>query len=171
IIGLHLWQPALQPAKTRGIHPSFRFFLRLAYGWLLVSALLGFWSTLAPNLSGIGGASRHAFTVGFIAGMILTIGPRILPAFSGMRVLFSARLMFAALALLSIGCTLRVAGEILAYSGWLPVAWRWLPISAGLEVAALTAFAYNLARTLTQPPAHQMQRRGTQATGDLRIVV
>lgn len=154
IEGLGLFRPALQPAKTQGIHPSFRFFLRCAYFWLLVSALLGLAAALMPGVAGIGGAARHALTVGFIAGMVLTIGPRILPAFSGMRVLYSSRLMLLALALLEVGCTLRVAGEVLAYPDWWRWAWHWLPLSAAIEVAAFTLFAYNLIRTLLQPPAH-----------------
>ena len=40
---------------------------------------------------------------------------RVLPAFSGMKVLFSPRLMFASLSLLTLGCALRVSSEILAY--------------------------------------------------------
>jgi len=155
--GLHLFQPALQPAKTQGIHASFPLFLRVAYGWLVVSAALGMLAAVLPTVPGPGGASRHALTVGFIAGMVLTIGPRILPAFSGMRTLYSPRLMLAALALLHLGCALRVSGETLAYSGWWPWAWHWLPLSATLEVAAFTLFAYNLARTLLQPPAHLME--------------
>lgn len=153
--GLHIFERALQPAKIQGIHASFSVFLRLAYGWLLVAAVLGFWSALTPRLAGLGGAARHAFTVGFIAGMVLTIGPRVLPALSGMRVLHSAGLMFAALALLNGGCALRVPGELLAYSGWWPFAWRWLPLSAVLEVGAFAIFGYNLIRTMLQPPAHR----------------
>lgn len=147
-------RPSVQPPKTQGIHPSFPYFLRIAYCWLAVAAALNLWAALAPAATGAAGAGRHALTVGFIAGMILTIGPRILPAFSGMRTLFSPGLMLAALVLLQAGCTLRVAGEVLAYPGWLPGAWHWLPVSAGVEVAALALFACNLAATLLRPPEH-----------------
>ncbi|HWG37510.1 MAG TPA: NnrS family protein [Terriglobales bacterium] len=152
------YRRAVQPAKTKGIHASFPVFVRTAYGWLAIAAGLELWASLAPAATGAGGAGRHALTVGFIAGMVLTIGPRVLPAFSGMRALYSPRLMLAALLALQAGCALRVLGEVLAYPGWLPRAWEWLPISAGLEVAAFTLFAYNLARTLLRPPEHLRRR-------------
>jgi hypothetical protein len=49
-------------------------------------------------------------------GMVFTIGPRVLPAFCGMRILWSKRLMFWSFLLLYIGCFLRVAAEPLAYA-------------------------------------------------------
>jgi hypothetical protein len=64
-----------------------------------------------------------------------------------MRVLFSTKLMFAALALLSTGCLLRVSSEILAYQGFVRSAWSWLPVSAVTEMTAVTIFAVNLALT------------------------
>jgi hypothetical protein len=57
---------------------------------------------------GFWGASRHALTVGFVSTMILAVGQRILPAFAGMRLLWSSRLMFVGLFLLTVGCGLRV---------------------------------------------------------------
>ncbi|MGH9392611.1 MAG: NnrS family protein [Terriglobales bacterium] len=158
LLALGVLRPAAQPAKTQGIHPSFPVFVRLAYAWLALAGGLGLWAALAPAASGAGGAGRHALTVGFIAGMVLTIGPRVLPAFSGMRTLYSPRLMLGALLLLEIGCGLRVLGEVLAYPGWWSVAWRWLPLSASLEVGAFTLFAYNLARTLLRRPEHLRRR-------------
>ncbi len=154
VASLGVLRPAVQPAKIQGIHPGFPAFLRLAYGWLLVSALLGLWAALAPATAGLLGASRHALTVGFVAGMILTIGSRILPAFTGMRLLYSPRLMGVSLVLLNLGCALRVSSEVLAYSWTLPAAWPWLPFSAALEATAIALFAYNLIRTLLRPPAH-----------------
>jgi hypothetical protein len=71
-----------------------------------------------------------------------------------MRILFSPALMFAGLALLNAGCTLRVISEIAAYEGYLPSLWRLLPISAITEMTAVTIFAANLMLTLRQPPAH-----------------
>jgi hypothetical protein len=79
--------------------------------------------------------------------MVFCIGQRVLPAFSGMRLLFSTKLMFMALALLSIGCLLRVGSEVLAYQGFAGGAWSWLPVSAVIEMTAVTAFAVNLAIT------------------------
>ena len=100
------------------------------------------------------GASRHALTVGFLASMVFSIGQRILPAFCGMHVLFSKRLMFASLFLLNTGCFLRVACEIPAYEHNVALAWRILPVSAVIELTAVLLFVTNLVVTFLRPPAH-----------------
>jgi uncharacterized protein involved in response to NO len=141
----------LQPAKTNGIHRSFPHFVRLAYVWLIVAAALGVWAAFSSNPDGIWGASRHALTVGFISTMVFAIGQRVLPAFSGMRMLYSPRLMGASLCVLNIGCLLRVASEVLAYQGILQGAWKVLPISAVTELTAVTLFAANMMLTFRSP--------------------
>jgi hypothetical protein len=149
-----MFEPSRQEAKTRGVHPSFPFFVRMAYGWLLVAALLGVGAALWDSSGGIWGASRHALTVGFIAMMVFCVGQRILPAFAGMRLLWSTRLMFAGLVLLTIGCTLRVSSEVLAYQGYANWAWSVLPVSALLELAGISAFAMNIFGTFILEPSH-----------------
>jgi len=114
---LRLLEPTQQAAKTKGGHQSFPIFIRLACFWGIIAALLGIWASFVPDSHGIWGASRHALTVGFLATMVFSIGQRILPAFSGMRLLFSTKLMFLSLLLLAIGCFLRVSSEIVAYQG------------------------------------------------------
>jgi uncharacterized protein involved in response to NO len=126
------------------------FFIRLAYVWALIAALLGVWASFAGNAHGIWGASRHALTVGFLSTMVFAIGQRILPAFSGMKMLFSTKLMFAALALLTLGCALRVGAEILAFQEFMHSAWAWLPVSAVTEMTAVTLFAANLLLTFAR---------------------
>jgi uncharacterized protein involved in response to NO len=154
IDALHVWERAVQPAKLLHVHRSFPAFLRIAYLWLLVSCLLTALAVLFDQDGGIWGASRHALTVGFVASMVFTIGQRVLPAFCGMRILWSTRLMFASLALLNLGCLLRVSLEPLAYEGYWRFAWRLLPCSAVIELSAVVLFALNLLGTLAQPPAH-----------------
>ena len=144
----------MKEAKTRGVHSSFPLFVRMSYGWLLVAGALGLAAVRWDNSGGIWGASRHAFTVGFIAVMVLSVGSRILPAFAGMRLLWCPRLMFAALALLSLGCVLRVSCEVLAYQDYAAWAWRVLPVSAVLELAGITAFALNIFGTFVFEPSH-----------------
>jgi hypothetical protein len=144
--------------KTVGVHPTFPAFVRIAYGWLLVSGMLSIAAALWDSAGGLWGASRHALTVGFISTMVFAIGQRVLPAFCGMRVLFSPALMFASLVLLNLGCTLRVISESGAYEGYLPSLWPLLPISAVTEMAAVTLFAVNLLLTFWQPsPGRQIQ--------------
>lgn len=151
---LHMFEKAERQPKTRGVHSTFPFFIRMAYGWLLVAAFLGVAAAQWDSSGGIWGASRHALTVGFVAIMILSVGQRILPAFAGMRLLWSTTLMFAALALLSLGCALRVSCEVLAYQSYATWAWRILPFSAILELGGITAFAINILGTFVFEPSH-----------------
>jgi hypothetical protein len=152
IIALRMLEPAKQPAKIRGAHPSYPWFVRAAYVWLVVAAVLGVWAAFAPgDAAGIWGASRHALTVGFVAAMVFAVGQRVLPAFSGMRHLYSPRLMLFSLSLLTLGCAIRVASEILAYQNYLDRAWSWLPVSAVIELGAVTLFAINMFATFASP--------------------
>ena len=157
IQGLRVWHPAVQPAKVHNIHPSFPYFLRIAYVWLFIASLLGCLAALEDRSGGLWGASRHALTVGFVAVMVFTIGQRVLPAFCGMRLLWSKELMFWSLALLNLGCLLRVSMEPLAYELDWQIAWKLLPVSAVIELTAVTLFAVNLVGTLMQGPAHLRQ--------------
>ncbi len=153
---LRFFERTQQPAKVKGVHATFPVFVRLAYVWAIIAAALGIWASSVEGSHGIWGASRHALTVGFLATMVFSVGPRILPAFSGMRLLFSTKLMFLSLLLLGVGCTLRVSSEILAYQGFAGWAWSWLPVSAITEMAAVTIFAVNLFATFARrPPSAQ----------------
>ena len=151
MIALHIFAQPERAAKTKGIHSTFPFFVRSAYVWLLIAAGLGIWAANTTNPAGIWGASRHALTVGFVAMMVFCIGQRVLPAFSGMRLLFSPSLMFVGLLCLSLGCAMRVSAEVLAYQEIVPAAWGWLPYSAIFELVAVTALAVNLIVTFLQP--------------------
>lgn len=154
IAGLRMFEPALNEAKIRGVHSTFPAFVRIAYAWLLVASMLGVAGALWDSSGGIWGASRHALTVGFVAVMIMSVGQRILPAFAGMRLLCSTTLMFAGLLLVTVGCTLRVSCEVIAYQGYGGWAWSMLPISALFELAGLTVFAINIVGTFVLLPSH-----------------
>lgn len=142
---------AERPAKTTGVHSSLPLFIRLAYVWAVVAGGLAIWASFTASAPGIWGASRHALTVGFLAMMVFSVGQRVLPAFSGMKLLFSTRLMFWGLFLLSLGCLLRVTAQVLAYQGFAAGAWAWLPVSAITEMTAVTLFAANLLITFVRP--------------------
>ena len=154
ITALRMFESSVKEAKTRGVHSSFPFFVRMAYGWLLVAGALGLAAVRWDTSGGIWGASRHALTVGFISVMILSVGQRILPAFAGMRLLWSTKLMFGGLALVTLGCTLRVSCEVIAYQGYANWAWSVLPVSALCELAGLTIFAANILGTFMLVPSH-----------------
>ena len=154
VAGFHLFEHPHQQAKTAGIHVSFPAFVRIAYVWLVIAAALGVCAVYFDRAHGWIGASRHALTVGFVSTMVFAIGQRVLPAFAGMRVLYSPRLMLVCLLLLNAGCLLRVSTEIIAYENYWPAAWKVLPWSAVCELIAVTMFAANMLLTFKQPPAH-----------------
>lgn len=154
LFAVRVWHKPVRAAKTTGVHPSFPWFIRISYAWLLIASALWVAAAWADHGGGIWGAARHALTVGFISTMVFSIGQRILPAFGGARVLYSPRLMLASLAALTLGCALRVSAEIPAYEGNLQIAWHVLPCSAIIELLAVTLFAVNLLATFARPPAH-----------------
>jgi len=168
IEALHVWEPSIHPPKTEGIHPAFTVFVRGAYAWLAIASVLSVCAYTSDRHGGIWGASRHALTVGFLSTMVLAIGQRILPAFCGMKVLFSKRLMLSSLLLLNIGCAIRVAAEIPAYEGLIHHAWYCLPVSGVIELAGVTLFAVNLLVTFSQPAAH-LRRYGNDRAMRIRL--
>jgi NAD-dependent dihydropyrimidine dehydrogenase PreA subunit len=149
---LHILQHSHKRAKTHGVSSLFPFFVRVSYVWLSFAGALGIYAAHSDVHGGIWGASRHALTVGFLATMVFAIGQRVLPAFCGMRLLFSKHLMGISLVALNIGCALRVLSEIPAYEANLHFAWSVLPVSAVTELAAVTLFGLNMAVTLLLPP-------------------
>jgi hypothetical protein len=120
---------------------------------MVVAAGLGVAAAWSPApQAGLWGASRHALTVGMVALMVFNIGQRVLPAFCGMRLLWSPRLMLCSSLLLTVGCFLRVSSEMTAYAGWWARAWQVLPWSAWIEFAAIGLFSFNLVATLLSAP-------------------
>ncbi len=63
IVAMRIFETSEQEAKIRGIHWSFPFFVRMAYFWLFVAAMLGVAASIWDTSGGIWGASRHALTV------------------------------------------------------------------------------------------------------------
>jgi uncharacterized protein involved in response to NO len=151
-LALRVSERSVRPPKLIGVHASFPAFVRAAYAWMIVAAALGVWASRADRAGGIWGASRHALTVGFISTMVFAIGPRVLPYFAGFVRIFSTRMMFAALALLNLGCLMRVTSEVIAYEGYGRWAWHVLPVSAVTELTAVSLFALNLVLTFLRNP-------------------
>lgn len=168
IFALRIFERATGRPRIHGIHPSMSLFVRMAYVWLLVGAGLGLWASAgAGDSAGVTGASRHALTVGCLTTMVFSVAPRILPTFTLRTRLFSSRLMALALVTLTVGCTIRVAAQILAYQGNAVRAWAWLPVSAVVELAAVTVFATNMAATFLCMPV--VTRRRNSSRNDMPI--
>lgn len=150
IRALRVFRPSPRPPKLLSAHRHYPFFIRLAFIWLVVGAALGPCADLFPPLSGLGGASRHAITVGFIATLVFAIGQKMLPSFLNGRELYSHGLMGASLWVLNLGCLLRVSSESVAYSVG-GIAWKLMPFSAFLELAAVLMFVANLGFSIASP--------------------
>jgi len=159
ISALRVLQPSARKPKTIGVYASYPVFVRLSFIWLVVGAVLGVLADVVPGAPGLGGASRHAVTVGFLATFIFAIAPRLLPSFLNGRELQSPKLMAASLWLLTVGCTLRVSSEAIAYSSG-GAAWSLLPVSAYLELSAVLFFVLNMALTLKQPMLAWLEPEG-----------
>lgn len=152
VMALRIFEPPEKPAKVQGVHRTFPVFMQIAYVWLLAASALSVWAAVQPDLPGIGGAGRHAITVGYLMTMVFTVAPRMLPAFLGRKKLFSERLMFLALLLTNTGCFIRVSSEIIAYQHIASWAWLLLPLSATLELTGVVAFTINMVGTFLEAP-------------------
>ncbi len=153
VLALRLFERTKQAPKINGVDPSFPLFIRIAYTWLILANCLALIAASNPDLSGILGAARHAITVGFLATMVLSVAPRMLPAFLGKKELFNTKFMWWSLIVLNLGCFMRVFSEIFAYQGYAQCAWSILPISASLELTALIIFLINMIGTFLKPDA------------------
>ncbi|MCC7527328.1 MAG: NnrS family protein [Candidatus Melainabacteria bacterium] len=151
IVALRIFEKPDKPAKVQGVHRSFPTFMRIAYIWLLIAALLLVWAALEPGSTGIGGAGRHGITVGFLMTMVFTVAPRMIPAFLARKKLFSQKLMLLALLSTNMGCVMRVCSEIIAYQHSASWAWLILPLSATLELLGVVLFTINMIGTFRQP--------------------
>jgi hypothetical protein len=135
-----------------------RRFAATAYGWLVVAGVLLLGLRLAEAVGpvsllhahAIGGASRHALTVGFVSLMLVGVAWRILPLFSGAA---GPRpgLVGAVFSLLVAGSLLRVGGQVAAGlwgGGWYAV----MGVSGWPELAGVTLFAVDVLRLLGKTP-------------------
>jgi hypothetical protein len=75
--------------------------------------------------------------------------------------------MALALGTIAVGCTIRVVAEILAYQGYAAGAWHWLPVSAVIELSAVTVFTVNMGATFLFVPT--VTRRPTRRDPELGL--
>ncbi len=152
-VALRVFDPARPPATRGGAPPEappgadaapatyarFAWFLRAAYGWLVVAAVL----LVVAAVEDLAGAARplralpglHTFAMGFVTMTIFGFAARVLPLFEG-RPLPMPRAMDAAFALLNASVVLRLAGGVIAAG-----ATATLALSGVLGLAALACFA------------------------------
>jgi len=134
---------------TLGTYVRYEWFVRSAYGWLLVAGILqvmhaagGLWETqILP--ADLAKPTTHVLALGFITMMIMGMGSRMIPLFEG-AVLHGHRLMDLALVCLNASVVLRLAFGV-APSG---AAWPGLAASGALATLALALFAWVVWRTL-----------------------
>lgn len=115
--GIHLYSPPTRPSSAPGVTEPARFWLRIAFAWLVLAAgLAAVWSTRGtllgadPDYYALG-AARHALGQGFYLTLIVALGARILPGFSAWAIVHP-RFLGSLVAVLTLGATLRVVGEV-----------------------------------------------------------
>jgi hypothetical protein len=149
-----------------------RCYVQLAFFWLLagMTMLLGanlYWQGRGLTIPhAYLGAVRHGLTVGFMTTLILGVGQRILPIL-GHTLLPWPRLVLPILILIGLGNLLRVVTELAT-----PVstaAFALMPLSAILELSALSLFTANALRTLW--PARDPLLRTGQVTVSSSVAV
>jgi hypothetical protein len=154
-------------AAGRGMEADrgYEKFVRASYAWLVVSALtlLGISGVAAATGAAVPhayvGAFRHALTVGFITTMMVGMGSRIIPIFSGIP-LRSAAAREWSFWLILTGCAVRVGFQSLS-EPFGPTLLKLSGVSGVLELAGMVLFAWNTwpalrpgrSRALAPPPA------------------
>jgi len=136
----------------QGVDPAFGWFIKLGYGWFLVSVamILGgdIYQSLAahPPAHAFVGAYRHALTVGFISTIMLGVAYRILPVFNGTE-LYSPKAMRASFYLIAVGNAMRVIFQSATMTG---IKAFYIPMGASgwLELTALALFSWNIWKSI-----------------------
>ncbi|HJP84329.1 MAG TPA: hypothetical protein VJ835_12585 [Fimbriimonadaceae bacterium] len=138
---------------TKGSQRSHKF-VRGAYSWLIVAALMILWDPIqlrllgAPFSHAYTGASRHAVTVGFISQMILGFGCHVTARMNDFVESKMAPL-WSAFFLLNIGNAARVGLEIA--SDFTPAAFAPMGITGFVELVGLGIWAYYVAGPMLVP--------------------
>jgi hypothetical protein len=133
-LGVGLFLTALRPLRASRIPPGgmpwLRPYVRLAYLWLALAVILQ--TACELERPWLASAARHTLASGFLVTMMVGMGLRMLLAFEGRRLRWSAG-PWAVLGCLFLGTILRVSGQ----------AWALLKLTAvggGLQALAIWAF-------------------------------
>jgi len=168
VAGIHLFEKPAMNIEEAGVDRRYESFVRIAYVWFMVAAMMGSGYAIYEALTGdtvghaLVGAYRHAVTVGFITMMIIGMSARIVPVFKGVP-LHSGRMLKGTFYLLNIGNFCRVF-----FQASIPVfglfSYALMGMSGWMEVTALTLFGINLWKTMNKPA-----EEGPAIEGDLEI--
>jgi hypothetical protein len=150
VIAIRLYSRRSRPRRyTLGAYGRYEWYLRAAYGWLLVSGVIQSWNGLsnvwpAGGLPmNLAGPALHALALGFVTLVIMGMAARMLPLFEG-AILPLHWLMDVTFALLNISVLLRIAFGIIPS----PAVWTGLALSGSLSTLALVCFTVVVWRTL-----------------------
>lgn len=151
---LRLFEPRASYVKSRGVDASFPWFIGLAFSWFVIAALMVLSGDLYTALTGTApahfytGAWRHALTVGFITTLMVGLGCRLLPMFSGVD-LWWPRWMRISFWLLAVGNATRVIFQLATATG---ERWAFLVMGTSglMELTALTLFGVGIWKTLAR---------------------
>lgn len=129
-------------------------FIRASLAWLAVGIAMLLLTPIFQRVQGSFfshawyGATRHAFTVGFVSLMIVGISSRFVPRLRGVDGPGLPPLM-AAFLLINAGCIIRVGVQPL--TDFVPALFAWVPLSGVLELSGFAIWACDLVRTLRRP--------------------
>jgi len=165
-IGLFLWSLGIfarrrAKIEIKGVDRSFAWFIYLAYGWLLVAAVLPFHA----DVFRLSASARHTMALGFVTPMIFGVAYRVLPIFNGVN-LWSPRLMRASFWCLALGSTLAFSMAVNKVFET-PGSYAWSAAMGFLVLAALGMFALNLVMTLRTTA--EPYTRGSTVTAATRV--
>jgi uncharacterized protein involved in response to NO len=151
VLGLRVFEPSPEGATPPPAPPGFAAAVRAAYAWLLAGAALDVYWRLREMEGGFtpfyaSGAVRHAALAGFATLMIMAVGYRTVPVFSGRELRWPAAIV-PSFVLVSAGVFLRVVPVALTTA---PASLDFKLMIAGgfLLFVALAIFAAELASSM-----------------------
>lgn len=158
VLSLRVLEPSRPAPHERTGDPAWMWYVRLAFGWLLVSSAMVAGADIYHAVTGrpapheFMGAYRHAITVGFVTTLTMGVASRLVPLI-GHTELHSTRMMRWSFWLIAIGNITRVTAQITTLSGS-AVAFAIAGSSGYLELASLGVFAVNMLLTLRRAAAN-----------------
>jgi hypothetical protein len=154
--GMQVFRAPVRSSGAPNVTEPARRWIRFAFGWLLVGAIIEaafatrfFLGGPSPGFFDVT-AARHALGQGFALTILIGLGSRILPGFSAWAI-ERPRLIELVLAAVTLGATLRVLGEL----GVTTAGAAAEPIAAAggtIGVAAFLVFGVSLAWTVGRGP-------------------